>query len=1771
MFIGMRTFFRNLVSRPDPRRKHHNATLRTLGLGYVVLEPRQLLADGTLTSLPASGFFGSTTPGGHRFTINSITQQVTNLSSADAPITIRGFMERVDGRPFSDGPHRVLANDVNINVFANVTGSGLIDFGNAINDATVRQFDATDTRLDFTLALNASLSNGTSQVNVLPGCYDLMFNVAIPNLGYSFDVQNFSTSILVNRVPVEATTAFATNEDTAFTGTLATDPDGDVLQYQLITPPANGQVVFNSNGTFTYSPAVDNDSNTTFTYDVTDGHLTAPLRNTVSVTVNPINDGPRYSGGLNSTAVVGQPQQIEVLSDLVDLEGDGIDLGTLEISESPIGPWMQTLTLPQGTAQVVSAGGTKVVEYTAATNQQLMFYYRVADDNATDPQFMSNNKVPNPGGVPRSISVTSILKPTFSNYVDDVPYFQGTFEVKENGRFQRRFSNDATPLFNGTAEPGSTVTLVGLPAANTPASTIADATGKWSFQIANPLFDADYTIRVDSSKNANFASSDEIVFSVDTVQPGLPTNLVLPNFDDEEKSDTRPPVQQIDEPANRVNWDQDGVSFSPDQMSFTHSTDPGAASGVRRYQINVNGGQFRNITDLVAPFDFSLPAIFDLVGSPTFVQAGVTNRIRIRTIDVAGNVSAPSNNFWVEYDQAKPQFVGNFVTHAGAEPKNIRLDVATLEESVLPVAVITEHHPQISFTIQDQQFAVRNNQLSARLFVDGRPQSQLLTPTIMSYGDSSGAHRPSQITLSVRPKLPLESNQNHELFVRVYDRAGNATDSDKIDLYVSDVGGPTLGAPGTPVHTDLYYLGATVQEDVDRSQNILIVDQNIPEGFRVFIDGEPDGNIGNMVIRSTDLGAGNFRVELEAPIDDSALPGDLLSTGEKVSWLRPWQMSFDKTTQTVWFTMEDGNRIGQFDPATGQTSIYDVSMPANGEPLVSDPHGAFFDFDSHLTPRVWFVYRNDEVGDVARVSYFDVEQKKLFTYDFANLSSLLGFDADETLKESHAIFVDATGDVWLTAEEGGTTEGGSVIQLDFDNGSLGSNVGRAIVHQIPVALGLGDSFHVHGIQVVVDERNADQYVYFLNANQKFSGINQSVLGMLRPADKSDPNSTDQWFSWTISAPSVNSGESHLLFTALDDNETPGIPEDDKAVFSNPGFAFENNGLGIIAQVDVGNVISASRAGQGIPQASPARYVEIDKLPGTDTNKSAPNQTFVDRQGTIFAVDPQSGVIRFDFADAGEVHSLVSNVKNQIDSQHPLSDSIEMSNVYIPDPIIVDTVFAEDSLLSLNDTRLLDRSINDGVDHYEVGTTPERRTSGFGPFRGAINATNVLYGSVSQSDHLSSTVFAETARRQMTVVPSPETPAGWVEGRIAFQVLRDGSLFMTGRADGQILDIQQNISNIVANFRGISPEKTKIAGDASAVVDDAGTVHVFGKQRLENGRIGLVVFSYHGHWNSQAGLSRPENWSVRRFDPPTGNQLLVGDPTALVDARTGMVAAMITTNDGQLLLYKLGERQPIALAPSSNHPVYSSVGILQRGNWIYAYGSNQKGDLIEFGFKGSDVTTAYSRKVSFTKPADHSDRDVRIFQDVEAILVNNKRHVYATDGNSRLVHIEIDYGGNNVSRAENVTKIIAESMTDNDTQNDLAEGYFSFQEPYAGRTYSGLEILFNDQGDQFVYGTNGGELILFINDSSGWRAANLTNDIYSFHGNIDGPNRGGENQAPAERIPGNNVFGSPAGYSKSNNDRHLFQINAEGEVIEYYVTFDESIPRFHTQNINLRIG
>ena len=99
----------------------------------------------------------------------------------------------------------------------------------------------------------------------------------------------------VNDAPVAVDDINSTNEDTPVSGTVATndtDTEGDALTFTAITtvPASEGVLVFNPDGTYTFTPANDFNGVVVVTYEVCDA--TKCDTATLTITVIPINDAP---------------------------------------------------------------------------------------------------------------------------------------------------------------------------------------------------------------------------------------------------------------------------------------------------------------------------------------------------------------------------------------------------------------------------------------------------------------------------------------------------------------------------------------------------------------------------------------------------------------------------------------------------------------------------------------------------------------------------------------------------------------------------------------------------------------------------------------------------------------------------------------------------------------------------------------------------------------------------------------------------------------------------------------------------------------------------------------------------------------------------------------------------------------------------------------------------------------------------------------------------------------------------------------------------------------------------------------------------------------------------------------------------------------------------------------------------------------------------------------------------------------------------------------
>ncbi|MFA5309024.1 MAG: Ig-like domain-containing protein, partial [Dehalococcoidales bacterium] len=154
----------------------------------------------------------------------------------------------------------------------------------------------------------------------------------------------------VNTTPVAFNDAYSTNKDTTLTvsapGVLANDSDanGDTLTAALTGGVSHGTLSFNSNGSFTYSPASGYTGTDSFTYQAYDGTVNSNTA-TVTITINaPANTAPvavndTYNTNKDTALIVPAPG---VLANDTDANGDtlttvlagNVSHGTLALNSS---------------------------------------------------------------------------------------------------------------------------------------------------------------------------------------------------------------------------------------------------------------------------------------------------------------------------------------------------------------------------------------------------------------------------------------------------------------------------------------------------------------------------------------------------------------------------------------------------------------------------------------------------------------------------------------------------------------------------------------------------------------------------------------------------------------------------------------------------------------------------------------------------------------------------------------------------------------------------------------------------------------------------------------------------------------------------------------------------------------------------------------------------------------------------------------------------------------------------------------------------------------------------------------------------------------------------------------------------------------------------------------------------------------------------------------------------------------------------------------------
>ena len=149
-----------------------------------------------------------------------------------------------------------------------------------------------------------------------------------------------------NVAPVAVDDAFNGDEDDQIAGNVLlndSDADSDALTAVLVSGVSNGQLVFNADGSFTYTPDADFNGADAFTYLANDGTEDG---NTAIVTleVGAVNDPPAIGASLSLEADEdGAVQSIDLLSGTTDIDGDTLSIAN--VSALPAGATLVGSTL----------------------------------------------------------------------------------------------------------------------------------------------------------------------------------------------------------------------------------------------------------------------------------------------------------------------------------------------------------------------------------------------------------------------------------------------------------------------------------------------------------------------------------------------------------------------------------------------------------------------------------------------------------------------------------------------------------------------------------------------------------------------------------------------------------------------------------------------------------------------------------------------------------------------------------------------------------------------------------------------------------------------------------------------------------------------------------------------------------------------------------------------------------------------------------------------------------------------------------------------------------------------------------------------------------------------------------------------------------------------------------------------------------------------------------------------------------------------------------
>ena len=239
----------------------------------------ELNKDGTFTYTPDKDYNGS----------DSFTYKATDGKLESAVQTVEIEVKAVNDTP--------TAKDSSMNVTEDEAASGVVEASDADKD-TLTFAIAENGQKGKAVLTDAETGNFTYTPDKNANGEDKVVFTVTDGKGEPVKATVSISIKAVNDAPTAASDSFTTNEDEKLeVGSEKSilvndeDVDNDNLQAILVKGPANGLLVLNADGTFTYTPDKDYSGKDSFTYKATDGKLES-AEQTVEIEVKAVNDTP---------------------------------------------------------------------------------------------------------------------------------------------------------------------------------------------------------------------------------------------------------------------------------------------------------------------------------------------------------------------------------------------------------------------------------------------------------------------------------------------------------------------------------------------------------------------------------------------------------------------------------------------------------------------------------------------------------------------------------------------------------------------------------------------------------------------------------------------------------------------------------------------------------------------------------------------------------------------------------------------------------------------------------------------------------------------------------------------------------------------------------------------------------------------------------------------------------------------------------------------------------------------------------------------------------------------------------------------------------------------------------------------------------------------------------------------------------------------------------------------------------------------------------------